>query len=186
MKNDPLLINKVAAAVLVAGLLAMVSNDLSGALFHTESEQAIEEQAFVIAEPADEGTATAMADTSQEPAGPADIVPMLASADIASGEKVAKKCGSCHSFDQGGPHKVGPNLYDIVNASIGSKDFNYSDAMSSHGGAWDYVALNEFLYDPKGWMDGTKMSFKGISKDQDRADLIAYLRSLSANPAPLP
>lgn len=186
MKNDPLLINKVAAAVLVAGLLAMVSNDLSGALFHAEGEQAIEEQAFVIAEPADEGTATAMADTAQEPAGPGEIAPLLADADVSKGEKVAKKCGSCHSFEEGGPHKVGPNLYDIVSASVGSRDFNYSDAMASHGGTWDFAALNDFLYDPKGYMDGTKMSFKGISKDEDRANLIAYLRSLSANPAPLP
>lgn len=184
MKKDALLINKLAAAVLVAGLLAMVVGDLSGILYSVDNPETIAEQSFVIAEPAGDTDTTAVADTA--PAGPGDILGMLATADLAKGVKVAKKCGSCHGFDEGGPNKVGPNLYNLVNSGIGARDFAYSDAMAGFGGDWDYNALNEFLYDPAGMIPGTKMSFKGLKKDADRANLIAYLRSLSASPAPLP
>lgn len=186
MKSDALLVNKIAAAVLVSGLLAMVVGELSGALIHTGETMPIEEQAFVIAEPSDADSTVAEAEP-EAPAGPADILPMLASADVAEGEKFSRKCSACHSFDEGGPAKVGPNLYNIVNASIGSADgYSYSGAMAEHGGEWDYAALNEFLYNPKAYVPGTKMSYKGISDDEDRANMIAYLRSLSGNPAPLP
>lgn len=182
MAKDPLLINKIAAGVLAAGLLGMVSAELAGALYSVETP---EQNAFVIAEPSDDTqVASAAADTA--PTGPADILPLLASADIAAGEKIAKKCVACHSFNEGGPNKVGPNLYDIVNTQMASRDYSYSDALAALGGAWDYPALNGFLYNPSQYVAGTKMKYKGVRKDEDRAALIAYLRSLSANPVPLP
>lgn len=180
MGNDALLGNKIAAAVLTAGLLAMVTSQLSEILYHEETP---ETQAFVIAEPDAEVATTEVA---AEPAGPGDILPLLANADMALGEKVAKKCAACHSFDDGGPTKVGPNLYNVVNEPQGSRDFSYSDALKGLGGTWDYDALNHFLYDPKGYAPGTKMSFKGVRKDEERAALVFYLRSLSGSPAPLP
>lgn len=182
MAKDPLLINKIAAGVLTAGLLGMVTAELAGALYHVETP---EQNAFVIAEPsADTQVASTAADTA--PAGPTDILPLLASADVAAGEKVAKKCAACHSFDEGGPSKVGPNLYDIVNFEKGGHDFNYSDALASSEGLWTYESLNGFLYRPADYLPGTKMKYRGVRNDEDRAALIAYLRTLSANPAPLP
>ena len=182
MKEDALFFNKVAGAILSAGLLAMVVGLISSGLFHAEAP---EEDAYVIAEEGAE--ATAGAEASSEPEGPADIVPMMAEADAAKGEKVAKACISCHSFEEGGPTKVGPNLYDIVGRDVGSDSaFSYSDALSGIEGEWTYEKLNEFLYNPGAYASGTKMAYAGVRKDEKRADLIAYLRSLSANPAPLP
>lgn len=180
--QDSLLVNKVVGAVLVAALLAMVVGYLSKGLYHVDM---LSEDAYVIA--ADEA-ATDTGAAEAEPAGPPDILPMLASADVDKGAGIAKKkCGACHTFEEGGPAKVGPNLYDTVNrqmASVGG--FSYSGALQEMGGAWDYPALNAFLYKPKDYVKGTKMSFVGLKKDGDRAAVIAYLRTLSASPAPLP
>jgi len=141
----------------------------------------------VIATPSDDDGATEMA--AEEPAGPPDILPLLASADPAAGETLTRQCISCHSFEEGGPTKTGPNLYDIVNYAKGARDFRYSDTLTGMGGegqVWDYAALNGFLYNPGQYAPGTRMSYRGIRDDQDRANLIAYLRSLSGSPAPLP
>jgi len=111
------------------------------------------------------------------------------SADIVAGQKVAKKCLSCHTFEPGGKNKVGPALYDIVNRAMGITDgFSYSSTMKSvsEGKTWDYESLNGFLYKPKAYMKGTAMGFVGVKKTADRANLIAYLRSLADSPAPLP
>jgi len=119
------------------------------------------------------------------------IAKLLASADAAKGETVFKKCASCHTGDSGGPNKVGPNLYDVVNRPIASHEgFSYSAGMKdfSKGGEvkWDYDHLSYFIEAPKKHVPGTAMGFAGIKKETERADLIAYLRTLSANPAPLP
>ena len=127
------------------------------------------------------------AETAAAPSGPAPIGPLLASADPAAGQAASKACAACHSFDKGGANKVGPNLYGIVGAKHGHIDgFAYSDAIKGKAGPWNYDELNKFLYDPKAYAPGTKMTFAGLKKDQERANVIAYLRSLSDNPAPLP
>ncbi len=174
--------NKIAAAVLSAGVVAMLSGFVAELLYHPHVE--LEENAYVVA--AADGGAEPMA-AAEEPALE-PIGPMLAAADPASGEKVAKKCAACHSFDEGGPNKVGPNLYDIVNRPIAGHDgFNYSDALAEMSGdTWTYEHLNAFLHKPKDFAPGTKMSFAGLNKDGDRADLVAWLRTLSGSPAPLP
>lgn len=115
----------------------------------------------------------------------------LASADVGAGETVFKKCAACHTVENGGANKVGPNLWDIVNRPIaGHEGFAYSGPLKefSEGGSvvWDYDHLDHFLESPKGLVRGTAMGFAGLKKPEDRADIIAYLHTLSDNPAPLP
>lgn len=175
---------KIAAGVLCAGLLAMVAGKIAGTLVHPEQ---LAENAYKV-----DVSAIAASSGAEEPAGPAPIEPivgLLADTDPADGQKLTRACASCHSFDEGGPNKVGPNLWDIVNADKGAKDgFNYSDALANFAepSTWTYASLNAFLLKPKDYIPGTKMSYAGMKKTTDRAKLVAYLRSLSASPAPLP
>lgn len=187
MKSDALLINKIAAAVLIAGLSLMVVAELGGMLVSVEKPEEISQQAYVIAEPEGTDVAAAEAEEEVEPAGPGDITPMLASADLGAGERMLRQCTSCHGFDEGGGNKVGPNLWDIVGAPKSAADgYNYSNAFQELEGDWTYANLNEFLYNPNAYAPGTKMSYRGIADDEDRANLIAYMRTLSNDPPPLP
>ena len=111
---------------------------------------------------------------------------MLSSADLNAGAKISKKCTACHGFDSGGPNKVGPNLYNIVNKEQGKADYSYSKALMALSGKWSYNELNKFLYKPKKYLKGTKMNFSGLSKPKDRANLIAWLRDQSNSPALIP
>ncbi len=178
--QDALLVNKIAAAVLTAALIAMTSGFIASFIYNpTELAQ----DAFVI-EVEEGGAATAVAEA---PAGPEPISALLASASVDDGKKAAKRCASCHKFEKGGANGVGPALWNIVNADKGAvAGFKYSSVMGGFDGVWGYEELNEFIYDPKGYMPGTKMAFKGLKKTKDRANLVAYLRSLSDSPAPLP
>lgn len=117
------------------------------------------------------------------------IAPLLAAANVANGEKLVKACAACHSFDKGGPNKVGPNLWNVVGnhrAHLGD-GFAYSAAMKAQADQkWDYESLNAFLNKPKDVVPGTKMAYAGMKKPTDRADVIAYLRSLADSPVALP
>ena len=184
---DELKFNKVFAGVLLAGLLLMAGIKAGDILVpshdgHGHGAAGEHKNAYPIevAEVTDTGVVAA-------PAGPEPILALLAEADIAAGMKLAKKCTACHVFEEGGANKVGPALWNIVNADKGAIDgFGYSNALAAFGGAWDYQALNAFLYKPKAYIEGTKMNFAGLKKPKDRANMIAYLRSLSAAPAALP
>ena len=182
-------LNKVFGAILFAGLTAMTAWLISlaafGKLEHGHHEQVVH---YVVAgleqdDPMhDDEAAPAEA---EEPA--MSLAALLADADPAKGQKVFKKCAACHTVDDGGKNKVGPNLWNIVNRTIASHEgFSYSTAMAELEGVWDWDRLDAFVADPKGNVPGTKMAFKGVSKDGDRADVLAYLRSLSAEPAELP
>ncbi len=115
------------------------------------------------------------------------IEELFAQADIGKGERVAKKCAACHNFKEGQGNKVGPELYGVVGRDTATfAGFNYSQAMKDHGGNWDALALNTYLTNPKAEVPGTSMAFAGLPKAEDRANLIAYLNSLSANPKDLP
>ena len=130
---------------------------------------------------------------AKAPAAPKEaekVIPIevrLASADVAAGAKVAAKCKSCHDLTAKKKNKIGPPLWDIVMGGKGGNgDYKYSGAMSGMGGAWSYQDLDAFIESPKGFLKGTKMTFAGIKKATDRANLIAYMRSLSDVPKPMP
>lgn len=177
---DELKFNKIAAGVLCGGLLIMAGIKIADVML---PHHQLAEHAYPIEVP-ETASSTIVADA---PTGPEPIFALLAEADIGAGEKLAKKCTACHSFDEGGAAKVGPNLWNIVNADMARDGgFSYSSALAEKGGAWDYASLNGFLHKPKTWLSGTKMNFAGLKKPQDRANLIAWLRSLSSAPAALP
>ena len=148
--------------------------------------------------PAAETAMTAPAEDKPDMAAPAQsesmadspVLAMVGDMSVEDGKKVAKKCTACHSFDEGGKNKVGPPLWGIMNRTAGLADkFKYSDAMKAfgeNGGAWDYTTLDAYLADPKGKIPKTKMSFSGLKKEKDRAAILAYLRTLAAEPVPLP
>ncbi|HUO55546.1 MAG TPA: cytochrome c family protein [Rhodoblastus sp.] len=123
-------------------------------------------------------------------AAPVAAVPLselLAKADPAKGKALIKVCATCHSFDKGAPAKVGPNLYGVVGRPKGSEaGFAYSDAMKAKGGDWTFEDINAFITSPKTFLPGTKMGFGGEPSAEKRADIIAYLRTLSDSPVPLP
>lgn len=115
------------------------------------------------------------------------IEQLFAAASIEKGANVAKKCAACHNFQEGAGNKVGPDLYGIVGRDIATAPgFAYSAALKAKGGAWSALDLNAFLTNPKAAVPGTAMAFAGLPKDTERADLIAYLNSLSHSPKPLP
>ncbi|MFO1071009.1 MAG: cytochrome c family protein [Geminicoccaceae bacterium] len=172
--------NKVLGAILTAGIIASGAGFASRILY---SPHMLEEPVFKVA--VEDTTA---AETEAAEATPETPLPvLLAAASAEAGEKVSKKCASCHDFSNGGPNKVGPNLWGVVGRPVGKHEgFAYSEAMAGHGGNWTWDDLNHFITAPKDYMPGTKMSFAGLSKDTERADLLAYLRTLSDSPVELP
>lgn len=113
----------------------------------------------------------------------ADVTAALAQADAAKGERVFKKCQSCHTVEQGDRNKVGPNLYGVVGGKVAAVDgFKYSSALLEHGGEWTPERLDAYLANPRGAVKGTRMTFAGLKKDADRADVIAYLNTFSDSP----
>lgn len=116
-----------------------------------------------------------------------DIIALLANANADNGANLVKKCSICHDFTKGGVNRVGPNLWDVVGSKKGHRDnFAYSKALLEKGGTWTYEDLYHMINRPSTFIPGTKMNFVGFKKPQDAADVIAYLRTLSDNPVPLP
>jgi cytochrome c2 len=173
--------NKIAGAVLFALLVSLGLSIFSGIVFETEAPETPGYAIAVAESPDHEGGAAAPVETP--------IAVLLASADPAAGETSAKKCATCHTFGQGEANKVGPNLYDVVMRPIASHEgYEYSASMQAYAEeakVWDYEHLNAFLVNPGREVPKTKMAFPGL-RDEERANVIAFLRTLSAEPEPLP
>ncbi|HEY7663875.1 MAG TPA: cytochrome c family protein [Xanthobacteraceae bacterium] len=178
---DSFELNKILGAILGTCLALLAVNIAAGAI-------------FAPVKPAKPGYEIAVPE--QQPGGgakPAEqekevpIEQLLAKASVSKGESSAKKCTACHNFAKGGPNLIGPNLWGVVGRPKGSHPgFNYSAAMKAKGGDWTLDDLNQFIANPRGYVPGTLMTFAGIPREAERADVIAYLNTLSDNPAPLP
>jgi len=181
--KDSLTKNKILAAVIIALAVAWVAGRASDNLV---DPVLLAKNVFVVDTSA---LATAAAPgAARAPKGPGAIEPLLATASVEAGEKYAKVCGTCHSFGKGEPAKIGPNLYGIIGLKHAHMEgFAYSDAMKAQSDkTWTFAELNNFLYSPRDYIPGTKMTYGGIKNDTDRANVIAWLRTLSDNPVALP
>ncbi len=172
-------LNKVLGAILGTCLVLLALNIAAGAIFAPEKPA---KPGYAIAAKEPGGAEKPAAKAPEQP-----IETLLASASVEKGQTIAKQCQACHTFDKGGPNRVGPNLYGIVGRARGSHPgFNYSAAMKAKGGTWTYDELNKFLTHPQGYIPGTAMTFAGLSRETQRADVIDYLHTLADNPEPLP
>ena len=169
--------NKVFAALLTAALVGMGSGIVASGLVPTHK---LEKDAY----PIEVKGATAVASEPSEPAKPAPITTEeWAKADPAKGEEIATKCQQCHNLNKGDPDKIGPDLYNVVGRPRGAEPgFAYSDAVKKLGGNWTPENIAEFIYKPSAYAPGTKMSFPGLPKAEDRADVIAFLNTKSDAP----
>lgn len=179
---DSFEINKFAGAVLFSLLVILGVKNLADYLYAIHPANP---QAFAVEGAPAEGEDGATA--AAEPAAVETPLPvLLAQADPKAGEAAAKKCQACHSFEEGAAAKIGPDLYGVVGRAVASAPgFGYSEAMKKKGGKWTFEELFSFIANPRGSVSGTAMSFAGIKKPQERANVIAYLNTLGSN-LPLP
>jgi cytochrome c len=177
---DSFELNKILGAILGTCLVVLATSFAAGALFAPVLPEKAGYEIAVKEEAHGDGKEAA-------PAPSVPIEKLLQTASVEKGAASAKKCAACHSFDKGGPNRVGPNLYGIVGDHKGEgRGFNFSAAMKAKGGTWTDEDLNQFIASPRGFVPGTAMGFAGIPKDSERGDVIAYLHTLSDNPVPLP
>lgn len=172
--------NTIAGWTLFGGIVALGLSSLSAHYFLADKEHRPETMGYAIEGVVEEGA---------EGGGEAELpLPnLLAAGDVAKGEAVFAKCKACHTANQGGASGIGPNLYGIVGKPVGkhAAGFAYSADLAAKGGNWDFATLNDWLKNPKAFAAGTKMSFAGLPKGEDRANVILYLNSLGSN-LPLP
>ncbi len=176
---------KIVGVLLTVALVVSLSNFIANEIFPRHHDQV---RAYVVAVAESEEAEPGETGAAAPAEAAAGVTALLAAADPAAGGKVVKKCTACHSLDKGGKNKIGPNLWDLIDRPVGSvAGFAYSPAlMDKSGETWSYDNLDAFLTKPKDWAPGTKMSFAGIKKPGQRADLIAHVRGLSDDPAALP
>jgi cytochrome c len=175
-------LNKIAAAVLLAGVIAMIVGNITDLIYMPHN---IDTKVRGYSVPVTEQSGTSSAPAAAP--APVNIGELMANADPSRGQNDIRKCAVCHDFTKGGPNKVGPNLWNVLGGpKAHRKDYTYSQALASKGGTWTYEDIYHFLNGPRTFIPGTKMNFPGFSKPQDVADVIAYLRNQSDSPIPLP
>ncbi|MGD9618118.1 MAG: cytochrome c family protein [Alphaproteobacteria bacterium] len=167
--------NKVIASVLTAMIVAMVAGVLASQVV---SPHRLHQAAYL--PPGAEAGASAATAAAPAAAAIEPIEPLMAQADVARGQQLARSCVQCHTFEQGGANKIGPNLFGVTERNVASvPGFQYSPALAAHQGEhWNVEGLNVLIARPQQYARGTKMAFPGIPKPQDRADVVAYLQSL--------
>lgn len=169
--------NTIAGWVLAGGIVALGLTIVTGEYFKGHRPH---EMGYVV-----EGVEEEAGAGGAEAEKP--IAFYLASADPAKGEQVFKKCAACHNADKGGANALGPALYGMLGEPIGKgHGFAFSDALASKGGTWDWQSMSDWLHNPKKFAPGTKMTFAGLSKPEDRANVIAFLNQRSDAPKPMP
>lgn len=163
--------NKIAAAVLITLLVFLGVRNLGDLLYAPDPA---DPKAFIVEVAETDGATPAAAKEAVVPIGD-----LLLTASVEKGARIAKKCVSCHSFEPGGAHRIGPALWGVAGRAVApSNGFSYSAALAELGGVWDAEALDGFLTAPKKYAKGTSMAFVGLRKPGDRADIISYLNSL--------
>ena len=179
---DSFEINKIIAAVLLVALLIIGIGKISNLIFHVDKP---EKPGYVVeVEQVSTNNTQSTLDVTEEKI---DITALMAMGDIATGEKVFKKCAACHSINKGGKNNIGPALYNVVGRKVGGvNDYKYSKALLEYNKEWTFEELNGYLIKPAKWIKGTKMAFAGLRKEKDRASVIKYLNQNSDNPIPLP
>ena len=179
---DSFELNKIIAAVLMVALLIIGISKLSDVIFYVEKPKT-PGYAVDVAEAVTKSTQSNLEVTEDK----IDIAALMTMGDLATGEKVFKKCAACHSIVKGGKNNIGPALYNVVGRKVGAiDDYKYSKALSGYEKAWTFEELNGYLIKPAKWIKGTKMAFAGLRKEADRASVIKYLNQNSDNPLPLP
>ena len=179
---DSFELNKIIAAVLMVALLIIGISKLSDVIFYVEKPKT-PGYAVDVAEAVTKSTQSNLEVTEDK----IDIAALMTMGDLATGEKVFKKCAACHSIVKGGKNNIGPALYNVVGRKVGAiDDYKYSKALSGYEKEWTFEELNGYLIKPAKWIKGTKMAFAGLRKEKDRASVILYLNENSDNPLPLP
>ena len=177
-------INKILASILVAIIIFVIIGFAGNFIVKINDSESLV-KAYKIDLPETSADSTIQKATNDEMVE--SVSSLLASASLEMGEKIFKKCGSCHNYKKGSKSKIGPNLWDLINRPKASvSGFAYSKSLSEYGGKWTFEELNEFLYKPKEYISGTKMNFAGLKNVEDRANLILWLKQQSDNPIPLP
>ena len=175
---DSFEINKIIAAVLMVVILVIGIDKVSDIIFHVEKPKTPGYAVDI------EQASTTSTETTEEKI---NITAFMTMGDVATGEKVFKKCKSCHSIKQGGGNKIGPALWNVMFRKVGSiADYKYSKALTSYGKEWSWEEMNGFLIKPSKWIPNNKMGFAGLKSEKDRASVILYLNQNSDNPRPLP
>ena len=173
--------NKIIASIILTAILVLGINKITNIIFYVEKpEQSAYQVASVSTTVTTESTSTSSNTSSGE------IMALLATASVADGEKIFKKCTACHSIAKSGGNKIGPALWGVLGRQAGSvSDYKYSKTMATHGKPWTFEEMNSFLTKPKDWIKGTKMSFVGLKSEKDRAAVILYMNENTDSPLPL-
>ena len=178
---DSFEINKIVAAVLLVALLVIGIGKFSDVIFHVDKPKTPGYKVEV------DQIATTTTSAKSADVEKVDIGVLMVMGDVVSGEKIFKKCASCHSINKGGKNNIGPALYNVVGRKVGEiSDYKYSKALAAYDKNWSFEELNGFLTKPSKWVKGTKMAYAGLRKEKDRASVIKYLNQNSDNPLPLP